>query len=876
MNDDLNEFERVARARLHRELGRVPVPAGRSSRARPRSTPGWGARIVGGSALVAMLALVALIAVGSIRVAPQAGQAATQTAQTAGGSGAERLILLSSTSSSTLVRAIDPATRQVLWTVENPAQADSGPAWIDGAIAPDGSRVFVATRAGLAAYDATTSQSVWSGGAAGIDLIVESAPGQPSALAVSADGRSLYVQKQSTQDGLTRRWLDVVDSSTGLKQGSITLDSREGFARVFALTDQIYYVTANRVYVIRLGRQAFDPGLTIAIPTGVRAAQPGRNGGVYLLDGSNHLWFIDSSGVTKDGGYDLGIVDARSSLNGALALSPDGTAAAIQVFDDPAGPLKLYLYTIPAPGAAWQRTGTITDPGADSAHWLRGDTLRFSQSASAIYGVTAPDGAGALLSLSVTDGSPTTLLDLPGETVATLLPSIPSPAAPDVAMLPSNIPTADPAQPSPAPTLAGVEPVMPAIELPRADLGQDIHIPMIREPLVPSGQIGWLLHDDQLLALDRDGSIAPPITDSAVVEFRWAVPRPGKKPLLLVSLADGRDAVLDPETAAITPLDLPGRSIKPPFVLSPDGAQLVFKRSSPDLPDALAQADLATGATWTLLDAAALGPNAYWLDDSRLIGWARSGIYVEVTSPITDSGVRLPMNADFMRSLRLLRIQPNSSASADPPEYAELLWLADGGTLSFSPAAEQLAYQEAYVLGMHLLDTSSGEDQMVVSTPNPINNFSLAPDGAQLAYIQVLSDPRYYMLNLYAPETGRVMSVAQLTEEQALSASLRWAADGRYLILLTPGESTVVQVFDIRTFVAHPEQPAPLMADYALPGGVDQVAVQQVQIGGDTVINVLTVGNTEERVELNVYDPVTSTRKTLDLGSEPADLVFVP
>ena len=66
------------------------------------------------------------------------------------------------------------------------------------------------------------------------------------------------------------------------------------------------------------------------------------------------------------------------------------------------------------------------------------------------------------------------------------------------------------------------------------------------------------------------------------------------------------------------------------------------------------------------------------------------------------------------------------------------------------------------------------------------------------------------------------------------------------------------------------------MASYSLPGAVVEVAVQQVQIGSDSVINVLTVGTTEERVELNVYDPVISTRKTLDLGSEPADLVFVP
>jgi Tol biopolymer transport system component len=861
MNDDLNEFERVARARLQRELGRVPVPAGRATRARPRSSRSWGARMVGGSALVAMLALVALIVVGSVRVSPQSGQAATQTAQASAGPGAERLILLSSTASSTLVRAVDPATRQVLWTVENPAQAaTSGAAWIDGAVAPDGSRVFVATEQRLAAYDAASGKLLWGWDSTGDDVTVKNAPGQPSALAVAPDGRSLYVHKTSSQE----RWLDVIDTASGVSQDSLDFFSPAVLPRVIPMDDRIYFVAADDVVTMGLNKLSRGVYSQLPFPSGVRAvAQTGRDDRVYVLDGNNHLWFMDSNGATKNGGYDLGIVDARSSLSGALAMSPDGNAAAVQVLDDPAGPLKLYLYAIPDPHAAWQRTGTITDPGADSAHWLRGDTIRFSQSGGAIYGVTAPDGTGALLSLNVADGSPTTLLDLPGETVAALLVAEPPVAAPDVAGPPSELPTADPAAPT------------PPLPFPIPDLESIPHIPLTHEPLVPAGEIGWLVQSGQLLAWDRDGSMRQPITDSSIAAFRWAVPRLGKKPLLLVGLDDGRDAVLDPETAAITPLDLPGRSIKPPFVLSPDGAQLAFKRSSPGLPDALAQADLATGATWTLLDGAALGEHAAWLDDGSLIGWARSGIYFEVTSPLTRE-MFITLGAEWPRSLRLLRIQPRASASAAAAEYTQVLWLLDGGTLSFSPAAEQLVYSAALDPQLRLLDTSSGEDQAVDASPAPPWNFSLSPDGAQLAYIKVLSAPRHYVVSVYSPQTGRVTSVVRLTEEQSRDTSLRWSPDGRYLIVLTVGESTVVQVFDTLTSAYTPDLPVPLMARYALPGAVAEAAVQQVTLGSDMLINVITVSSSQDGVELDVYNPLNSTRQTFDLGDEPAALVFVP
>jgi hypothetical protein len=511
MNDDLNEFERVARARLHRELGRVPVPAGRSSRARPRSTPGWGPRIVGGSAVVAMLILAAMILAGGLPVAPETAQVATQTAQTAGAAPAERMILLSTGRSTTIIRAVDPATRQVLWTVENPAQPATGPAWIDGAIAPDGSRLFVATRDGLAAYDAATGQRLWTKDAASAEQSVRQVPGRPSALAVAADGQRLYIQKQrpQSQGRSMRRWLDTLDADTGKTRAGIELPPSDDVAQVFALADEIYYVTSSQVFMIRTRNQSFDRSRTVDIPPGVSAAGPARDGRSIYVSNGKILLNIDSDGLTTplppeyqpvygssshafpslrlteaisgtDMIIDYDAIDADAMKiqidpedpfwwkNNPLAISPDGTIAAVQEFTSVAArsePPRLMLYDL----ASWKPIATIADPGTSKADWLRGDTLHFNAAGTAIYAIAGPRGSGggdsALLSLSVAGGSPTRLIELPGETVAALLMASP-PGAPGPSGPPAEPPTDESIPARPAPPPPDFEPVWPDIELP--------------------------------------------------------------------------------------------------------------------------------------------------------------------------------------------------------------------------------------------------------------------------------------------------------------------------------------------------------------------------------------------------------------------------
>ncbi|HYF62209.1 MAG TPA: hypothetical protein VD886_05300 [Herpetosiphonaceae bacterium] len=885
MNNDLNEFERMARARLHSELGRVPVPAGRTSRARPGSAARWGARLAGGSAALAMLLLVAMVVAGGLRVAPET----TQAPQTAASSPAERIILLSTKGSVAIVRAVDPATHQVLWEREVQDQAAAAspsalptPAWIDGAISPDGSRVFVATRAGLAAYDAATGQAIWEKDAASADQIAMRTPDWPSTLAVSADGQRVYVQKERTASNQAWRWLDVLDAASGKVGAGIQLPEYDGMGQVFALDDQIYYVTSGQVYRAGPRGQSFTESRAIDVPLGVRAAGPAGDGRSIYVSNGEMLLNIDRDGLTAPlpekyrsenglpvfpdlpsfeldgtGTGDTYVITGNFRLVNPrivdpLALSPDGKTAAVWVdalwisgrrTTSP----RLDLYDV----ASWKPGAAITDPGASEAEWLRGDTLRFNPAGTAIYAIAGPRGhAGgdsALLRLNIAGGSATRLIELPGETVAALLMAAPPPAAPAVARPPAEAPPIE-APPAEVPS-----------RLSLADLEKIRRIPAAGQPLVPSGEIGWVLQNRELLAWDRDGAATRPVSDSAIAEFRWAVPRLGRRPLLLVSLNDGRDAALDPETMAITPLDMPGRSLKPPFFLSPDDAQLVFKRSSPGQTDELAQADLATGAVWTLIDGAALGDNWTWLADGTLAGWGADGIYVDIESPAGHS---------------LLRIQPRAGAAGAQPQFETLLRMDDGGWLSLSPATGLVAYRRIGDPALHLLDTRSGQEQPAAMIDNGF--FSLSPDGGQLAYVQ--PDPgNTYSLRISSLTNQSVRAAAVgLGSEYSLYFKVSWSADGRYVILLSGPGPTQVQVFDTRTMVYDPDQPFAVVARYSLPGSVADVAVQQVEVVGGTVINVVTLSNAGDGVVLDVYNPVTSTRQTFDLGPDPADLADVP
>jgi hypothetical protein len=117
---------------------------------------------------------------------------------------------------------------------------------------------------------------------------------------------------------------------------------------------------------------------------------------------------------------------------------------------------------------------------------------------------------------------------------------------------------------------------------------------------------------------------------------------------------------------------------------------------------------------------------------------------------------------------------------------------------------------------------------------------------------------------------------AGLTAEQTRHFEPRWSADSRYLITLAGMGPTEIQVFDTRAFAHNSAEQFALMASYVLPGPVGDVAVQRVAFGGGDVINVVTISGGADSTELNVYNPVTSTRQTFDLGNAPADLAFVP
>ena len=492
MNDQRDDFERKARARLQAELSRVPVPQGRPRRVRPRQAAGWGGRLVGATALLALLALLAAIGAGSIRVPEQTAQAdptvqiapalpdhadATFHVSPAQPSlpppPVERLYLLNTvgvvvdgemTTGGGRIRAFDPVTQSDVWTREHPADAPppsasqptlapSGglgevngatPYWIDGALAPDGKTLYVVEPFLISALDTATGEELWRRATTAIEQA-----GERPVLTVAADGKTLYLPQMWSKAGETLRWLHQADAQTGENRGRIDLPARTGPGRLIAYPDQtsLFYVTHEQVLKIS-DYQVDSTILTIA--SGIRDAALTPDGRtLLLLNGANELISYDTASATVNPrGIALGIASNRSSVAGRLLLSPSGDRLVVQGIEEMGAAPKLYV----ADPATGERLATLPDPNVEAGRWLQESTLAFDRSGEALYGVAdfgrpyPADWDDTLVRVSLADGSATTLLDLPTENIARLLVGqVPAPPA-DIAASPGDPPpTATPA-----------------------------------------------------------------------------------------------------------------------------------------------------------------------------------------------------------------------------------------------------------------------------------------------------------------------------------------------------------------------------------------------------------------------------------------------
>jgi hypothetical protein len=397
-----------------------------------------------------------------------------------------------------------------------------------------------------------------------------------------------------------------------------------------------------------------------------------------------------------------------------------------------------------------------------------------------------------------------------------------------------------PASPTPGPTtLPGVPPLAEEDQL--------------AEP------IAWIWQGNTVLIWDRQGRTMPGPYANFYTRIITGLARGDKHPLLLVALNDGQAGLLDYESNVLLPLDLPAESLAEELSLSPDGTQAVLKTQTQN-PEkaALIQVDTRTGATWTLIDASAMGEHAAWVRDSSIAQWGWKGIYLDVQS----EGGR-----------GILRIQPRASDAAAPAAFEMLIWMPTGGDLSVSPALDSIIYRPSGDTNQHVLDTRSGQEQTYLA--DDLARLVISPDGLSIAMIQAVGEGKYRLL-FQSTKDGSSRVVATFSADLALNAALEWSVDGRYLSVISASSPSDIQVFDSLGGNHNLDQPFPLVAKYRLPGTIKNAMVQEIHDGDKLHVNVLTVSVVDDRYELTIYNPDSKTQQAFDLGDEGSTLIYLP
>ncbi len=828
MNNQYDDFERKARARLQSELSRVAVPQGRPRRVRPQQAAGWGRRLVGATALVAVLALLAVIVVGRINVPAQTAQP-DQPAQSG-----ERLYLLSTvgavvdgamTASGGRIRAFDPVTQQAVWTLERPVDTafpnEAGIYWIDGAVAPDGKILYIVERFRILALDAATGQELWSQPA---NNISPNGTAEWPALTVSADSKTLYVQKMAG----AARWIELFDAKTAEGRGRIDLPANVGPGQLIAAPDAttLYYITHEQVLKIR--NNQVEPKI-YTIATGIRDAALTPDGKkIYLLNGASELLTYDTATLNLNlSSTRLGIQDLRSGLSGTMLLSPSGDRAVVQVFDESYTDPKLYVVD-PTTG---QRLATLRDPAITEGRWLQGPTLAFDRSGAALYGVAnfgtpnPTDWDDRLLQVSLADGSATSLLDLPTEHVARLLVSQ-APAPPEAATPPEAPQATAEIVPTAAPTLT---------------------------PEPKTGLVAWILNANHLRTWERSGRpIEFEFAQDQTYTVTGVIEREPAAPLLVVALADGRAGILEPLSDKLTTLDVPIAAVELPMILSSTGATVAFKTHTDGSDnDQIRLADLDSGASWTLLEQSAVTIPEFLLSEVRLLSW--------------DDEIIFETYRSATHTLWRSAFRPSDPAAPQPQPEA-LVSLGNGGAIQPNSSAGVVAYTESGGDGLHLLNLQTGQDVLIA--PN-VQTFALDTVGpfARLAYLrEAPAAASGYELVLYSPNSG-VETVLE-AGTNAITAQLRFVREGGYLVMWVTDPTAYALVF---TAGANPR----LVAKTDLGHVVSAIDVTSAG-------EIVTLGTADGQQRLPFYpldDRASST--VIPIGTlldeaEPATLVYVP
>ena len=397
-NDDLDQFERTARARLNTELSRVSVPQ-RRVRIKPRKESGWKRGALGGIAMLALLFIGVMIALNSVHV-PQTGQLPLPPlgqpqppkpiiytfVRTVDGSG---------NATGGTINAVDPADGRILWQVkrtsDNPDATSSfsaGPNyWLAGTISPDYTTLYVADSYRVTALNALDGKEVWSQ-----SLINISSPGLSDFKDPTTDrgtvtvvGNNESITVDLYQDS-AHKLVDFAANGDMMRFGiypqntepTITLVTYENGIK------RQWDVSANYAHPYEV-----PPGVIIdnddtRLPINsslVRVASIPNSPSLIALDQQSKLVEVNLQTKRTDKSFPLNIVDSRSSaFLKPLILSPDSQRVLIDVAPEFGKGLQFWEYD----RTTGQQTRIFNQPSqlVQLNYGLDNDTL---------YGVSAED-----------------------------------------------------------------------------------------------------------------------------------------------------------------------------------------------------------------------------------------------------------------------------------------------------------------------------------------------------------------------------------------------------------------------------------------------------------------------------------------------------
>ncbi|HEY1015359.1 MAG TPA: PQQ-binding-like beta-propeller repeat protein [Herpetosiphonaceae bacterium] len=458
MGNELNQFEQAARAQLQDELGRVSVPPRQPKPLKFGSLARWGRRAFGGVAVAAAAVLIGLMVFRGV---------ATPTAQP--GAQADRIYLISKVGGldepqSRRIRAVDPATGQIAWTVDitrtGALAPDAGEGGLDGkllldlpeidaVLSPDGYRLYFADPGGISALDAASGQRIWHvpADATPGELMLSRTGGHPI-IAVSPDGQSVYALKRQAAEGVYR--IERRNAADGeLVSAAERPDRGYGFGILAPAGDQVLLYLFRHDTSAGMSDNTFDLTTDAAeeirsasAPPRITGALPAADGtALYVLD-PDQLWIFDNGrdfrleserlpGAAGRPRVGVGSAPPGIALSRAR-VSRGGERLLVQAAGEH-GP-EWWIYDT----ATWARVARVNDPRI--APGLRlprglmefsGDTTRFylvmdaalDASDSAEGGIWDTPAAwnDKVLLVNSQDGSAQPVIELPGEHVVRLL-----------------------------------------------------------------------------------------------------------------------------------------------------------------------------------------------------------------------------------------------------------------------------------------------------------------------------------------------------------------------------------------------------------------------------------------------------------------------